>query len=46
MAVQHPLTLVTPVLKEKYSLMYDILRELSQKLEEGNHHKFKSFDTM
>lgn len=46
MAVQHPLTLVTPVLKEKYSLMYDILRELSQKLEEGNHHKFKSFETI
>lgn len=46
MASQHPLTLVTPVLKEKYSLMYDLLRTLKNDLEAEKHEKFKSFDTI
>ncbi len=46
MAIQHPLTLVTPVLKEKYAEMYGILRALREDLEADKHSKFKSFDNI
>ncbi len=46
MAQQHPLTLVTPVLKEKHAEMYSILKKLREDLEAEKHEKFKSFDTI
>lgn len=46
MAVQHPLTLVTPVLKEKHAEIYGILKKLHDDLEAEKHEKFKSFDTI
>lgn len=46
MALQHPLTLVTPVSKEYYGTIYELLRQLKLDLEADRHEKFKSFDTI